>query len=191
MVDNLRFFAGAARCLEGKAAGEYMRGYTSMVRREPVGSPGHRALELPADDGHLEDRPCARAGQHVVLKPAEQTPLTTLRLAELRRTCFPAGGLQHRHGRRRSRRRGNRPAPGHRHRLADRRGRDRQEIARERGRTLKRVHLELGGKAPMIVFDDADPVEVAQAVRVAGYWNSARTARPPPRSSPGRRSTTG
>ena len=61
MVDNLRFFAGAARCLEGKATGEYMRGYTSMVRREPIGIAGlHRTLELPADDGDLEGRPGAR-----------------------------------------------------------------------------------------------------------------------------------
>ena len=175
MVDNLRFFAGAARCLEGKAADEYMRGYTSMVRREPVGIAGLIApWNYPLMMGIWKIGPALATGNAVVLKPAEQTPLTTLRLAELAKDLLPAGVLnivtgdgvpvgeaivQH-------------PGVG----IVSLTGETEtgKEVARAAAATLKRVHLELGGKAPMIVFDDADPAEVAQAVRVAGYWNSGQ-----------------
>ena len=175
MVDNLRFFAGAARCLEGKAAAEYMRGYTSMVRREPVGIAGLIApWNYPLMMGIWKIGPALATGNAVVLKPAEQTPLTTLRLAELAKDLLPAGVLnivtgdgvpvgeaivQH-------------PGIG----IVSLTGETEtgKEVARAAAATLKRVHLELGGKAPMIVFDDADPAEVAQAVRVAGYWNSGQ-----------------
>jgi 1-pyrroline dehydrogenase len=175
MVDNLRFFAGAARCLEGKATDEYMRGYTSMVRREPIGVAGLIApWNYPLMMGIWKVGPALATGNAVILKPAEQTPLTTLRLAELAKDLFPAGVfnvitgdgvpvgegiVQH-------------PGIG----IVSLTGETEtgKEVARTAAATLKRVHLELGGKAPMIVFDDADPAEVAQAVRIAGYWNSGQ-----------------
>ena len=122
--DNLRFFAGAARCLEGSAAGEYMRGLhvddppRAGRRRRP-----DRALELPADDGHLEDRPRARGRERQVLKPSEQTPLTTLLLRRATRRSLPAGRLQRDHGRRRAGRRRHRAPSGRPHGLAHRRRR--------------------------------------------------------------------
>jgi 1-pyrroline dehydrogenase len=175
MVDNLRFFAGAARCLEGKATDEYMRGYTSMIRREPVGIAGQIApWNYPLMMAIWKIGPALATGNAVVLKPAEQTPLTTLRLCELARDVFPAGVLnvvtgdgipvgeaivKH-------------PDVG----IVSLTGETEtgKEVARTAAATLKRVHLELGGKAPVLVFDDADPAEVAAAVRVAGYWNSGQ-----------------
>ena len=175
MVDNLRFFAGAARVLEGKATGEYMRGYTSMVRREPVGVAGLIApWNYPLMMGIWKIGPALATGNAVVLKPAEQTPLTTLRMAELAADIFPPGVLnvvtgdgvpvgeaivKH-------------PGVG----IVSLTGETEtgKEVARTAAATLKRVHLELGGKAPVVVFDDADPAEVAQAVRLAGYWNSGQ-----------------
>ena len=92
MVDNLRFFAGACRCLEGKAAGEYLAGYTSMIRREPVGVVGSIApWNYPLMMAIWKIGPALAAGNTVVLKPSEQTPLTSLRLAELAGDIFPPG----------------------------------------------------------------------------------------------------
>src|SRR3984893_86720 len=92
LVDNLRFFAGACRCLEGKAAGEYLAGYTSMIRREPVGVVGSIApWNYPLMMAIWKIGPALAAGNTVVLKPSEQTPLTSLRLAELSADIFPAG----------------------------------------------------------------------------------------------------
>jgi aminobutyraldehyde dehydrogenase len=90
VVDCFRFFAGAARCLQA-AGGEYIEGHTSMIRRDPIGVVGASPLELSADDGGLEDGPVLAAGNTVVLKPSEQTPLTALRLAELASELFPRG----------------------------------------------------------------------------------------------------
>ena len=96
MVDNLRFFAGAARNLEGKAAAEYVEGYTSMIRREPLGIvAGITPVELPADDGRSgRSGPALAAGNVQIIKPAEQTPLTTLRFVELAQEVLPPGVLQ-------------------------------------------------------------------------------------------------
>jgi 1-pyrroline dehydrogenase len=173
--DNLRFFAGAARTLEGRAAGEYMRGYTSMIRREPVGIVGQVApWNYPLMMGIWKIAPALAAGNVTVLKPSEQTPLTTLRLAQLAADIFPAGVLNVITG-------DGEPVGAGLVRHPDVQmvsltgdvatGKD---VARAAAETLKRVHLELGGKAPVVVFDDADPAAVAEGIKIAGYWNSGQ-----------------
>jgi 1-pyrroline dehydrogenase len=174
-ADNLRFFAGAARNLEGKAAGEYMRGYTSMVRREPVGVVGQIApWNYPLMMAIWKIGPALAAGNTIVLKPSEQTPLTSLLLAQYAGEIFPAGVLNVITG-------DGEPVGAGLVRHPDVRmvsltgdvatG---KEVARAAADTLKRVHLELGGKAPVVVFDDADPAAVAEGIKVAGYWNSGQ-----------------
>ena len=174
-ADNLRFFAGAARNLEGKAAGEYMRGYTSMIRREPVGVVGQIApWNYPLMMAIWKIGPALAAGNTIVLKPSEQTPLTALLLGRLAGEIFPAGVLNVITGD------GEPVGAGIvRHpdvRMVSLTGdvSTGKEIARTAAETLKRVHLELGGKAPVVVFDDADPAAVAEGIRVAGYWNSGQ-----------------
>jgi len=174
-ADNLRFFAGAARNLEGKAAGEYMRGYTSMVRREPVGVVGQIApWNYPLMMAIWKIGPALAAGNTIVLKPSEQTPLSTLLLARYASEIFPAGVLNVITGD------GEPVGAGIvRHpdvRMVSLTGdvATGKEVARAAADTLKRVHLELGGKAPVVVFDDADPAAVAEGIRVAGYWNSGQ-----------------
>ncbi|HWC31570.1 MAG TPA: gamma-aminobutyraldehyde dehydrogenase [Actinomycetota bacterium] len=174
-ADNLRFFAGAARVVEGKAAGEYMRGYTSMIRREPVGVVGQIApWNYPLMMAVWKLGPALAAGNVVVLKPSEQTPLTTLMLAEYAAEIFPAGVLNVITGD------GEPVGAGIvRHpdvRMVSLTGdvATGKEVARAAADTLKRVHLELGGKAPVIVFDDADPAAVAEGIKIAGYWNSGQ-----------------
>src|SRR5213080_3655770 len=173
--DNLRFFAGAARLLEGKSTGEYMLGYTSMLRREPLGIVGGIApWNYPLMMAVWKLAPALAAGNVQVLKPSEQTPLSLLRFAELAKDILPPGVLNVVTG--------DGVPVGERivaHpdvRLVSLTGdvATGKAIARNAADTLKRVHLELGGKAPMVIFDDADPEEVAQAVRLAGYWNSGQ-----------------
>jgi len=173
--DNIRFFAGAGRVLEGKSAGEYMRGYTSMIRREPLGVVGGIApWNYPLMMAVWKLAPALAAGNTQVLKPSEQTPLTTLRFAELAADVLPAGVLNVITGD------GEPVGAGIvRHpdvRLVSLTGdvATGKEIARTAADTLKRVHLELGGKAPVIVFDDADPDAVAEGIKIAGYWNSGQ-----------------
>jgi 1-pyrroline dehydrogenase len=173
--DNLRFFAGAARLLEGRSAGEYMRGYTSFVRREPVGIVGGiTPWNYPLMMAVWKLAPALAAGNVQVLKPSEQTPLTTLRLAELAAEVLPAGVLNVITGD------GEPVGAGivrHRDvRMVSLTGdvATGKEIARAAAETLKRVHLELGGKAPVLVFDDADPAAVAEGIKIAGYWNSGQ-----------------
>ncbi len=173
--DNLRFFAGAARCLEGRATGEYMRGYTSWIRREPVGIVGQIApWNYPVMMAVWKIGPALAAGNVCVLKPSEQTPLTTLRLAELAREIVPPGVLNVITGD------GEPVGAGIvRHqdvRMVSLTGdvATGKEVARAAAETLKRVHLELGGKAPVVVFDDADPAAVAEGIKIAGYWNSGQ-----------------
>lgn len=174
-ADNLRFFAGAARNLEGKAAGEYMRGYTSMIRREPVGIVGQIApWNYPLMMAVWKIGPALAAGNVVVLKPSEQTPLSTLLMAQLIAEIFPPGVVNVITG-------DGEPVGAGIVRHPDVRmvsitgdvatG---KEVARAAADTVKRVHLELGGKAPVVVFDDADPAAVAEAIRIAGYWNSGQ-----------------
>jgi 1-pyrroline dehydrogenase len=174
-ADNLRFFAGAARLLEGKAAGEYMRGYTSMIRREPVGVVGQIApWNYPLMMAVWKIGPALAAGNTVVLKPSEQTPLSTLVLARLAGEILPPGVLNVITGD------GEPVGAGIvRHpdvRMVSLTGdvATGKEVARAAADTLKRVHLELGGKAPVVVFDDADPAAVAEGIKIAGYWNSGQ-----------------
>ena len=146
MVDNLRFFAGAARCLEGRAAGEYMKGYTSMIRREPVGVVGQVApWNYPLMMAIWKIGPALAAGNTVVLKPSEQTPMTRL-APRADRLRAPAEGRAERDLRpRRAGRRGPRPPPGRRDGLADRRRRDRQG-GRARRRGLAQARAPRAGR---------------------------------------------
>jgi 1-pyrroline dehydrogenase len=174
-VDHLRFFAGAARLLEGRAAGEYMRGYTSMIRREPIGVVGSIApWNYPLMMAIWKVAPALAAGNCVVLKPSEWTPLTALRLAELAADILPAGVFNVITGD------GEPVGAG----IVRHPGVDMvsltgdvatgKEVAKAASQTLKRVHLELGGKAPVVVFDDADLEAVNTWVKVAGFFNSGQ-----------------
>jgi 1-pyrroline dehydrogenase len=173
--DNIRFFAGAARVLEGRSAGEYMRGYTSFLRREPIGVVGGIApWNYPLMMAVWKLAPALAAGNVQVLKPSEQTPLTTLRFAQLAAEILPAGVLNVITG-------DGVPAGEAivKHpdvRLVSLTGdvETGKTIARTAADNLKRVHLELGGKAPVLVFDDADPAAVAEGIKIAGYWNSGQ-----------------
>src|SRR6478752_1608858 len=174
-ADNIRFFAGAARTLEGKSAGEYMRGYTSMIRREPLGIVGGIVpWNYPLMMAVWKLAPALAAGNVQVLKPSEQTPLSLLRFMELAAEVIPAGVLNVVTG--------DGVPVGERivtHpdvRLVSLTGdvETGKTIARTAADTLKRVHLELGGKAPVVVFDDADPAAVAEGIKIAGYWNSGQ-----------------
>jgi 1-pyrroline dehydrogenase len=174
-VDNIRFFAGAARVLEGRAAGEYMRGYTSMIRREPLGIvAGIAPWNYPLMMAVWKFSPALAAGNVQVLKPSEQTPLSLLRFMELAEDVIPPGVLNVITG-------DGVPAGEAlvKHpevRLVSLTGdvETGKIIARTAADNLKRVHLELGGKAPVLVFDDADPAAVAEAIKIAGYWNSGQ-----------------
>ncbi|MCW3002216.1 MAG: Aminobutyraldehyde dehydrogenase [Conexibacter sp.] len=173
--DELRFFAGAARTLSAPAAGEYGAGYTSMVRREPLGIVGQIApWNYPLMMAIWKIAPALAAGNVVVLKPSELTPISTLRFAELAAEILPAGVLNVITG--------DGPGVGVgivRHPAISMvsltgsvaTGKD---IARAAADTLKRVHQELGGKAPVIVLDDADPQAVAEGLRVASFLNSGQ-----------------
>jgi 1-pyrroline dehydrogenase len=174
-ADNIRFFAGAARVLEGRATGEYMKGYTSMIRREPIGIVGQIApWNYPLMMAVWKFAPALAAGNVSVLKPSEQTPLSTLRFAELAADVIPPGVLNVITGD------GEPVGAGIvRHpdvRMVSLTGdvATGKEVAKAASETLKRVHLELGGKAPVVVFDDADPAQVAEAIKIAGYWNSGQ-----------------
>jgi 1-pyrroline dehydrogenase len=174
-ADNLRFFAGAARNLEGKSAGEYIKGYTSMIRREPIGIvAGICPWNYPLMMAVWKMGPGLAAGNVQILKPAEQTPLSLLRFVELAKDVLPEGVLQvvTGDGVPAGQRLVEHPDIG----LVSLTGdvETGKLIARNAAATLKRVHLELGGKAPMIVFDDADPERVAEGVKIAGYWNSGQ-----------------
>jgi 1-pyrroline dehydrogenase len=175
MSDCLRFYAGAARNLEGKATGEYMRGYTSLIRREPIGiTAGIAPWNYPLMMAVWKFGPALAAGNASIIKPSEQTPLTTLRFAELAQDILPAGVFNVVTG-------DGVPAG---EALVEHQAiglvsltgdtETGKLVARNAADTLKRVHLELGGKAPVIVFDDADPAQVAEAIRIAGYWNSGQ-----------------
>jgi 1-pyrroline dehydrogenase len=174
-ADNIRFFAGAARVLEGRAAGEYMRGYTSMLRREPIGVvAGIAPWNYPLMMAVWKFAPALAAGNVQILKPSEQTPLSLLRFMELAEGVIPPGVLNVITG--------DGVPVGEalvKHpevRLVSLTGdvETGKAIARAAADNLKRVHLELGGKAPVVVFDDADPAAVAEAIKTAGYWNSGQ-----------------
>ncbi len=175
IVDNLRFFAGAARCLEGKASGEYLDGYTSIIRREPVGVVGQIApWNYPLMMAVWKIGPALATGNTIVLKPAETTPVTAVKLAELAAEFLPKGVLN--------------VITGH----GDPAGQalvthedvsmvsltgsveTGKWIARACADTLKRTHLELGGKAPVVVFDDADMDTALETIAGTGYYNAGQ-----------------
>ena len=173
--DGLRFFAGAARQLEGKAAGEYIAGYTSLIRREPLGIvAGICPWNYPLMMAVWKLGPALAAGNVSILKPSEVTPLSLLRFAELASEEIPPGVLNVVTGDGVPVGRRLVEHPGVR--LVSLTGdvRTGKTIARTAADTLTRVHLELGGKAPMVVFDDADPKAVAAGIKVAGFWNSGQ-----------------
>ncbi|MBJ7452550.1 MAG: gamma-aminobutyraldehyde dehydrogenase [Blastococcus sp.] len=174
MVDQIRFFAGAARTLEGKAAAEYMAGHTSWVRREPIGVVGQvTPWNYPMMMAVWKIAPALAAGNTVVLKPSDTTPATTLRLAELAADILPPGVLNVVCGDRDT----GRALVEHRiPQLVAITGSVRagMEVAGAAARDVKRVHLELGGKAPVVVFDDADLEAAAEAIAVAGYFNAGQ-----------------
>src|SRR5213076_1690603 len=174
-ADNLRFFAGAARQLEGKSAGEYVKGYTSMIRREPIGIvAGICPWNYPLMMAVWKLGPALAAGNLQILKPSEQTPLSLLRFVQLAQEVIPPGVLQvvTGDGVPVGQRLVEHPAVGMVSLTGD--VETGKIIARTAADTLKRVHLELGGKAPMVIFDDADPKAVAEGIRLAGYWNSGQ-----------------
>ncbi|HEX9095345.1 MAG TPA: gamma-aminobutyraldehyde dehydrogenase [Candidatus Dormibacteraeota bacterium] len=174
-ADNLRYFAGAARVLEGKAAGEYMRGYTSMIRREPVGVVGSIApWNYPLMMAIWKIGPALAAGNCVILKPSEWTPLTALRLAELSADILPAGVLNVITGDGEPVGAGIVRHPGVNMVSLTGDVATGKEVAKAASQTLKRVHLELGGKAPVVVFDDADLEAVNTWVKAAGFFNSGQ-----------------
>jgi betaine-aldehyde dehydrogenase len=174
MVDQIRFFAGAARTLEGKAAAEYMAGHTSFIRREPIGVVGQvTPWNYPMMMAVWKFAPAIAAGNAVVLKPSDTTPVTTLRLAELAADILPPGVLNVICGDRDTGRAlVEHPTP----RLVAITGSVRagMQVAESAARDVKRVHLELGGKAPVVVFDDADLEAAAEAIAVAGYFNAGQ-----------------
>src|SRR5712671_4972107 len=174
-ADNLRFFAGAARNLEGKSAGEYIEGYTSMIRREPIGIVGGICpWNYPLMMAVWKLGPALAAGNLQILKPSEQTPLSLLRFVQLAQEVIPAGVLQVITGD--GVPAGERLVAHPDVRLVSLTGdvSTGKAIAKNAADTLKRVHLELGGKAPMVVFDDADPKAVAEGIRLAAFWNSGQ-----------------
>jgi betaine-aldehyde dehydrogenase len=174
MVDQIRFFAGAARVLEGRASGEYMAGHTSWVRREPIGVVGQvTPWNYPMMMAVWKFAPAIAAGNTVVLKPSDTTPETTLRLAEIAAEFLPAGVFNVVTGNRDTGRAlVEHPTP----QLVAITGSVRagMEVAGSAAADVKRVHLELGGKAPVIVFDDADVEAAAEAIAIAGYFNAGQ-----------------
>ncbi|MDT5035954.1 MAG: betaine-aldehyde dehydrogenase [Micromonosporaceae bacterium] len=173
-VDQIRFFAGAARLLEGRSAGQYLAGHESYVRREPIGvcaqvTPWNYPLMMAV----WKVAPAIAAGNTVVLKPSDTTPVSTLMLAEIAAEFLPPGVFNVVTGDRDT----GRLLVSHRTpRLVSITGSVRagMEVAAAAAPDLKRTHLELGGKAPVVIFDDADVVAAAEAIAVAGYFNAGQ-----------------
>lgn len=174
MVDQLRFFAGAARVLEGRASAEYMKGHTSWIRREPIGVVGQvTPWNYPMMMAMWKIAPALAAGNSVVLKPSDTTPETTLLLAELASEFLPAGTFNVVTGDRHT---GRMLVEHATPELVAITGSVRagMQVAESASKDLKRVHLELGGKAPVIVFDDADIEAAIEGIGTAGYFNAGQ-----------------
>jgi betaine-aldehyde dehydrogenase len=174
MCDQIRFFAGAARSLEGRATGEYMRGFTSSIRREPIGVIGSVApWNYPMMMAVWKFAPALAAGNTIVLKPSDTTPASTVFMAELFADILPPGVFNVVCGNRDT---GaavvSHPIPE----MVSITGSVEagKAVARAAADTLKRCHLELGGKAPVIVFDDADLSAAAEDIAIAGYFNAGQ-----------------
>jgi betaine-aldehyde dehydrogenase len=174
-ADMLRFFAGAGRTMQGLAAGEYVEGRTSIIRREPIGVVGQiTPWNYPLMMAIWKIGPALATGNTIVLKPAETTPVSTIKLAEMAAEFFPAGvfNVIGGHGEPAGSSLVTHPdvdmicltgSPG-----------TGKWIASAAADTLKRVHLELGGKAPVVVFDDADMAAVAETIAATGYYNAGQ-----------------
>src|ERR687895_1836470 len=174
MVDQIRFFAGAARVLEGKSAGEYMAGHTSFIRREPVGvCAAVTPWNYPAMMAVWKWAPAIAAGNAMVLKPSDTTPASTVWLAELMAEFLPEGVFNVVCGDR------DTGAALVRHPIPQMVSITGSvgagiAVAKAAADDVKRVHLELGGKAPVIVFDDADVELAAEGIATAGYFNAGQ-----------------
>jgi betaine-aldehyde dehydrogenase len=175
LVDNLRFFAGAGRVMEGKASGEFVENRTSIIRREPIGVVGQiTPWNYPLMMAIWKIGPALATGNTIVLKPAETTPITTVKLAEYAGQCLPKGVLNVITGH-------GKPAGST---LVTHPGVDMvcltgspdtgKWIAAAAADTLKRVHLELGGKAPVIVFDDVDLDTAMETIAATGLYNAGQ-----------------
>lgn len=175
VADCFRFFAGACRVLPGSAAGEYMAGYTSMIRRDPIGVVASIApWNYPLMMGAWKLAPALAGGNTVVLKPSEQTPLTTLKLAELIAEIFPKGVVNVVCGRGGSV--GQTLISHPKVSMISLTGdiATGKKVLTEAAKTVKRTHLELGGKAPVVVFDDADIEAVVEGVKIFGFYNAGQ-----------------
>jgi len=174
MIDQIRFFAGAARVLEGRGAAEYMEGHTSYIRREPIGVCGAvTPWNYPMMMAVWKWAPALAAGNTMVLKPADTTPASTLFMAEVMSEFLPAGVFNVVCGDRDTGRAlVEHPVPA----MVSVTGSVRagMQVAESASHTLKRVHLELGGKAPVIVFDDADIAAAAEGIAMAGFFNAGQ-----------------
>ena len=174
MVDQIRFFAGAARNLEGKSAGEYMPGMTSMIRREPVGVIGQvTPWNYPMMMAVWKWAPAIAAGNTVVLKPSDTTPASTVWMANLMAEFLPAGVFNVVCGERET---GASLVSHKRPDMVSITGSVGAgiQVAESAAKQVKRVHLELGGKAPVVVFADADLPAAAEAIAIAGYFNAGQ-----------------
>ncbi len=174
MLDQLRFFAGAARVLEGRASTEYLKGHTSWIRREPIGVIGQvTPWNYPMMMAIWKIAPALSAGNSIVLKPSDTTPETSLLLAEIAAEFLPAGTFNVVTGDRETGRAlVEHPTPA----MVAITGSVRAgiQVAESAAKDVKRVHLELGGKAPVIVFDDADIEAAVEGIAVAGYFNAGQ-----------------
>ena len=173
-VDQIRFFAGVARVLEGRSAGEYLKDHTSMVRREPIGVIGQvTPWNYPLNMAVWKFAPALAAGNTTVLKPSDTTPQSTLLLAEIAAEFLPNGVLNVITGDRTT---GAAMIDNKIPQMVSITGSVRagMEVAKAAANDLKRVHLELGGKAPVIVFDDADIEKAVEGIAIAGYFNAGQ-----------------
>lgn len=174
MIDQIRFFAGAARNLEGKSAGEYMRGMTSFIRREPIGVCAQvTPWNYPMMMAVWKWAPAIAAGNTVVLKPSDTTPASTIYMAKVMSEFLPAGVINVVCGERETGRAlVDHATPA----MVSITGSVRagMEVATAAARSLKRVHLELGGKAPVVVFNDADLEATAEGIAIAGFFNAGQ-----------------
>ena len=173
-VDQIRFFAGAARNLEGRSAGEYLRDHTSMIRREPIGVIGQvTPWNYPLNMATWKFAPAIAAGNTIVLKPSDTTPASTLLLAEIAAEFLPAGVFNVVTGNRDT---GRSMIENRIPQMVSITGSVRagMEVAKSAASDLKRVHLELGGKAPAIVFADADFAKTAAGIVAAGFFNAGQ-----------------
>ena len=187
-IDNLRFFAGACRNMEGKAAAEYLEGHTSFLRRDPLGVvAGIAPWNYPLNMAIWKFGPAIATGNTVVLKPSELTPLSVLRFAELTQSILPPGVFNVVTGQGETA--GDAIVRHPDIRLVSITGdvNTGKLVARNASDSLKRVHLELGGKAPVVVFDDADIEAVVAALSEGSYYNSGQDCTAPCRVIAGKK----